>query len=248
MTTLTKTGLLTLAAFAFMGCETTNTSDQNSLKTLDRDVSYLTDTNGMSLYIFDKDGLNQSNCDAGCQEKWPLFEGANTASTDIKVLEGTDHLAYRKHPLYSFFKDQAVGDVKGDNVKNVWHLVYAPVGSTDSQTQLSEQTMTQTYLTDAEGRTLYTFDNDTDGVSNCYGGCEDVWPVYYNTSVKGVPKGLSSSDFTTISRDTTRSEESKQTAYKGKPLYYFTPDEEKSGATKGDWVKGLWDVVEISAH
>ncbi len=254
MTTLTKMGLLSLATFTLIGCGDSDSSkdsndDSNSLKSLSRTVNFLTDTDGMSLYIFDKDALNKSNCDDECQKIWPLFVGANTTSEDIKVLDGSDHLAYRKHPLYYFAKDKVMGDVKGDNVKNVWHLIYAPKGSNDTQTAFSEKTMTQMYLTDKEGRTLYTFDNDTKGVSNCYGGCEDTWPVYYNSNVKSVPSILNASDFTTISRDSNKSTTGvlKQTAYKGKPLYYFTPDAKKVGETKGDWVKGLWDVVEISA-
>ena len=163
MTKLTKIGLIGLVV-AFSGCgdsySSTNTKSNNDLKFLDRTVNFLTDTNGMSLYTFDKDGLNKSNCDNKCQEIWSLFEGADTNSSDIKVLDGTDDLAYRKHPLYYFFNDNSVGDVNGDNVNSIWHLLYAPLGTNDSQTEFSAQTMTQTYLTDKDGIALYTFDND----------------------------------------------------------------------------------------
>lgn len=255
MTTYTKIGLLSLVTLALIGCGDNYSSNDNSadtnnnLKSLDRSVNFLTDTDGMSLYTFDKDTLNKSNCDAECQKIWPLFQGANTTSSDIKVLDGTDHLAYRKHPLYYFVNDNAVGDVNGDNVKNVWHLVYAAKSLTDSQTKYSAETMTQTYLTDKDGRALYTFDKDTKGVSNCYGECEEIWPVYHISNVQGVPTGLTVSDFTTIFRDANQSKTGilEQTAYKGKPLYYFTPDAKQSGETKGDWVKGVWHVVEISS-
>jgi len=262
MTTYTKLGLLSLATLTMIGCGDTYSSNDNdynaddntnintqSLKSLNRTVSFLTDTDGMSLYIFDKDSANKSNCNADCQKIWPLFEGANTTSENIKVVEGTDQLAYRKHPLYYFANDKVVGDVNGDNVKNVWHLVYAPSGSNDTQTELSATTMTQTYLTDKDGRTLYTFDKDSDGLSTCYGTCEDTWPIYYAKDIASVPAGLNKSDFSTIYRDAERAKEGVlfQTTYKGQPLYYFTPDAKKSGSTKGDWVKGLWDVVELSA-
>jgi len=255
MKKLTKMGVLSLSTLALIGCGDTYSSkdsndDTNSLKSLSRTVNFLTDTDGMSLYTFDKDTLNKSNCDTNCQKIWPLFEGANTTSEDIKVLEGTDHLAYRKHPLYYFANDNAVGDINGDNVKDVWHLLYAPAESNDTQTAFSTETVRQTYLTDKDGRALYTFDNDTKGVSNCYGACEEVWPIYYNSNVKSVPTGLTTSEFTTISRDSNKSKTGllEQTAYKGKPLYYFTPDAKKSGETKGDWVKGVWHLVEISAQ
>jgi predicted lipoprotein with Yx(FWY)xxD motif len=255
MKNLTKIGLLSFATLAMIvGCGDTYSSkdncvNNNSLKSLDRTVSFLTDTTGMSLYTFDKDGLNRSNCDAECQKIWPLFRGADTTNDNIKVLESSDQLAYRKHPLYYFVNDTSIGDIKGDNIKNVWHLLYAQTSSNDSQTEFSTDTMTQRYLTDKNGRALYTFDKDTNGTSDCYGTCEDTWPVYYAPSVSTVPTGLNKVDFSTISRDINQSKEGilKQTAYKGKPLYYFTPDAKKSGETKGDWVKGVWHLVEISA-
>jgi len=257
MTILKKVGLLSIATFAIIGCGDSYSSDDNtdqksenrSLTSLSKTVKFLTDTDGMTLYTFDKDILNKSNCDADCQNIWPLFEGANTTSPDIKTLEGTDHLAYGNHPLYYFANDNSVGDVNGDNVKNVWHLVYAPLNSTDTQTKLSEESMIQTYLTDEEGRALYTFDKDTDGVSNCYDACEELWPVYYKAEINRVPSSLKISDFSTISRDESQSKTGilEQTTYQGKPLYYFTPDAKKSGETKGDWVKGVWHLVEISA-
>ena len=33
-------------------------------------------------------------------------------------------------------------------------------------------------LVDADRMTLYIFDNDTEGVSNCSGGCLDAWPPF----------------------------------------------------------------------
>ncbi len=176
----------------------TNTPDvaTAALKVSNRNAKFLVDTDAMSLYTFDKDMLNTSNCDAACQEIWPLFLGGNTESEDIKVLEGTDHLAYRKHPLYYFVNDKAPGDILGNNIKDVWHLVHAPAASNDSQTKFSDATLKQTYLTDKDGRSLYTFDKDTQNVSNCYDttttsgeGCESVWPVFYSADLGTLPTG-----------------------------------------------------------
>lgn len=253
MASFRKTIFINIVILSIIGCSDTyeekNTNVSKSLNSLNRSVSFLTDTDGMTLYTFDNDTLNKSNCDAECQKKWPLFLGANSESSDIKVIEGTDHLTYRQHPLYYFFNDIQVGDINGDNVNNIWHLVYAPDGSNDFQTKLSTQKMKQTYLTDDEGRALYTFDNDTENVSNCYAKCEDTWPIYYNENIKNVPQGMNKADFTTISRDEAKSTTGvlKQTAYKGKPLYYFTPDNKEFGAFRGDWVKGVWHLIEIES-
>ncbi|WP_295422045.1 c-type cytochrome [Sulfurovum sp.] len=265
MKTLTQITMVSVATLALIGCGDSykdknedGVSKASTLKASNRNAAFLVDTDTMSLYTFDKDALNKSNCDAECQKIWPLFEGANTGSEDIKVLEGTDHLAYRKHPLYYFANDKAPGDVLGNNVKDVWHLVHAPAGSTDSQTALSKTLIKQTFLTDKDQRALYTFDNDTNGVSNCYDstptsgtGCESIWPVFYSADLGALPEGTTAADFTVINRDAVRAKEgepTQQVAYKGKPLYYFTPDNKEALSTKGDWVKGVWHLVELNAQ
>src|ERR1051325_1206875 len=37
-------------------------------------------------------------------------------------------------------------------------------------------------LTDPDGWTLYTWEGDTEGMSNCYDACADVWPPYIVSS------------------------------------------------------------------
>ncbi len=72
------------------------------------------------------------------------------------------------------------------------------------------------YLTDANGMTLYYFTKDVAGNSVCTGGCLGAWPVYYAPNLS-VPGQLAASDFGTI----TREDGSKQTTYMGWPLYYL---------------------------
>ena len=258
MKNLAKTVVLSMATILFIGCGDTHNSDKeeakeitNNIGLMQRDVNFLTDSNAKSLYSFDKDGSNITNCDSDCQKIWPLFSGSNTQSTDIEVFDtDTNQLAYRNHPLYYFANDTQSGDISGDKVKDVWHLVYAPSASNDSQTAFSQTLMTQSYLTDSDGRALYVFDNDTDGVSNCYGDCEAIWPIFHQSTLTSLASGLDAKDFTTITRDTEKSTTGvlEQTAYKGKPLYYFASDNQTSGETKGDWVKGVWHLVEISSE
>ncbi|MCP8884795.1 hypothetical protein NIM87_14885 [Devosia sp. XJ19-1] len=87
----------------------------------------LTDFNGMTLYIFDKDTAGVSNCYDACAEKWPpLFADADAvAEGDFSVVERTDGTkmwAYKSMPLYYWVEDAAPGDIKGDGVGGVWHL------------------------------------------------------------------------------------------------------------------------------
>jgi predicted lipoprotein with Yx(FWY)xxD motif len=93
------------------------------------------------------------------------------------------------------------------------------------------------HLTDTKGMALYTFKKDTEGKSVCAGDCVQKWPLYHQDKV-GVTGDLKASDFTTI----TREDGKKQTAYKGKPLYYFAGDK-APGDTKGDGVKDVWELA-----
>lgn len=82
------------------------------------------------------------------------------------------------------------------------------------------------YLADSKGKALYTYGADTTGVSNCTGSCLATWPIYEATNTTDLPANV-----TVI----TRSDGTKQYAYKGMPLYYYTGDTSASQVT-GDGV------------
>jgi len=93
------------------------------------------------------------------------------------------------------------------------------------------------YLTDPKGMTLYIFDKDTKGVSNCYNGCATLWPPYLASTT--APTGMTMPENVT---EVKRTDGSMQYAYKGMPLYYYSPDK-APGDTKGDGVGGVWHLV-----
>jgi predicted lipoprotein with Yx(FWY)xxD motif len=136
--------------------------------------------------------------------------------------------------------------------------VHAQTVPADTQVKFSEANIKQTFLTDKDQRALYTFDKDTKGVSNCYDstptsgtGCESIWPVFYSADLGALPTGTSVADFAVIDRNVTKAkvgEPTQQVTYKGSPLYYFTPDDKEALSTKGDWVKGVWHLVELDAN
>jgi predicted lipoprotein with Yx(FWY)xxD motif len=89
-------------------------------------------------------------------------------------------------------------------------------------------------LTDSKGMTLYIWDKDTAGVSNCYDKCAAAWPpvlVDASTKVDG--------DFTLVDR---KDSDKKIVAYKGMPLYLWVKDT-KPGDTTGDGVGGTWHTA-----
>lgn len=90
------------------------------------------------------------------------------------------------------------------------------------------------YLAGPNGMTLYVFDKDTVGVSNCSGSCATLWPPYVTTAA---PATLPA-NVTTL----TRTDGSVQFAYKGLPIYYYTPDKQPGDVT-GDGVGGVWHLI-----
>ena len=89
-------------------------------------------------------------------------------------------------------------------------------------------------LVDANGMTLYSFDNDVEkGKSNCYDACATKWPPFLAAA-----GDMADGDYTIIER----TDGTKQWAYDGMPLYYWQNDL-KAGDTSGDGVGGVWHVV-----
>jgi len=92
----------------------------------------------------------------------------------------------------------------------------------------------KTILTNADGMTLYTFDNDKAGVSNCNGGCAKKWPP-----LEAETAGLVEDDYSVI----TRKDGSLQWAYQGMALYTWIKDT-KAGQCSGDGLGGKWHVAQ----
>lgn len=91
----------------------------------------LTDANGMTLYIFDRDEPGVTNCYEQCAINWPplLAEEGAMAEGHYSLVErndGTMQWAYDGMPLYLWINDENPGDTTGDGVGDVWHVV--PVG------------------------------------------------------------------------------------------------------------------------
>ncbi|GAB3937383.1 hypothetical protein [Mucilaginibacter myungsuensis] len=103
--------------------------------------------------------------------------------------------------------------------------------------RLSTSTQFGNILTDNKGFALYFFANDVAGASACTGGCLTVWPVFYKENLT-LGAGLNAADFSVV----TRADGSKQSTFKGWPLYYYNQDT-AAGDIKGDGVGGIWVVA-----
>jgi predicted lipoprotein with Yx(FWY)xxD motif len=94
----------------------------------ERGINMFTDKNGMTIYVCDLDHAGASNCYEDCAEKWH----AHTAKdgdlltegwTLVKRTDGTMQLAYCGKPTYLFRGDKSKGDMHGDGLDGVWHIL-----------------------------------------------------------------------------------------------------------------------------
>ena len=131
-----------VATVAIAGCssdtyDTNNRETQSTSADYGQENSYMADTsagsvmttpNGMTVYTFDKDQPGRSNCYDDCAMKWPpVMADANAQEYDRMTLvtrtDGQRQWAYDGMPLYTYHADAATGDVEGDKVGGVWHVV-----------------------------------------------------------------------------------------------------------------------------
>ena len=89
-------------------------------------------------------------------------------------------------------------------------------------------------LTTADGMSLYVFDKDSVGKSNCYGDCAVEWPPMTATA----NASPSSPNVSVIRRNNGTS----QWAWMGRPLYLFDEDLAR-GDMKGDSYSPDWHLA-----
>jgi len=87
--------------------------------------------------------------------------------------------------------------------------------------------------TDSKGMTLYTFDKDHAGKSNCYGKCAANWPP-----LKASAGAKASGAWSVVKRKGGGA----MWAHDGKPLYTFIGDK-KPGDVNGNGKAGVWHVA-----
>ena len=101
-------------------------------------------------------------------------------------------------------------------------------------------------LVDAHGRTLYLFEADKSGMSNCAGACASVWPPLATT---GKPKAAAGVDAAKLGT-TKRADGSSEVTYNGHPLYTYAGDTAR-GQTTGQGLDDFgaeWYVLSASGN
>jgi predicted lipoprotein with Yx(FWY)xxD motif len=120
----------------------------------------------------------------------------------------------------------------------------APASTAQQPVKIGQSSSLGPILTDANGRTLYVFLNDKagSGKSACNGPCAQTWPPLAAPAGQlAKPDGLSG-DLSVITRD----DGTKELAYNGQPLYYYSKDS-APGDTNGQGVGSVWYTVSVTA-
>jgi len=92
----------------------------------------LVDQDGKTLYLFEADSQNKSNCSGGCLNLWPpiMATGKATAGSGVTAgmigtATGSSQVSYAGHPLYWFSGDTKAGDTNGEGLDDFGGEWYA---------------------------------------------------------------------------------------------------------------------------
>ncbi|MEV7103778.1 SCO0930 family lipoprotein [Streptomyces atroolivaceus] len=228
----------------------------------------LTDSEGFTLYRFDKDTAEPpaSNCEGDCAKAWPAVPAQNAkaaAGADASLIgevtrtDGTKQLTVAGWPMYRYAEDTGPGDANGQGVGGTWFAA-APDGkkaavNADGSVGGPEAGLAGLsvrkdpelgdIVVDRRGMTVYRFKKDSAWPmkSACTGDCLEKWPV-----VGPVPKndveGVTTKGYATFDRP----DGIQQQSLDCWPLYTFSGDAEP-GDTNGQGVGGTWYAVSPDA-
>lgn len=98
----------------------------------------LVDSQGRTLYLFEKDRGMSSTCTGACASIWPPLSatgkpgaGTGLSATKIALINrsgGAEQVTYGGHPLYTYAGDGAPGDTKGEGLNQFgaqWYVLSA---------------------------------------------------------------------------------------------------------------------------
>jgi predicted lipoprotein with Yx(FWY)xxD motif len=101
------------------------------------------------------------------------------------------------------------------------------------------------FLVDQQGHSVYLFEKDQSGESNCGGACAAVWPPLETSTAPRAGSGIAAGALGTIKRG----DGDQQVTYHGHPLYYYAADASTPGKTAGENIEQFgsgWYLV--TAH
>jgi predicted lipoprotein with Yx(FWY)xxD motif len=96
----------------------------------------LVDAHGRTLYLFEADKPNMSNCSSACLSIWPPLDASakpqakdGAVASKIGLIPGAggkSQVTYAGHPLYYYAPDQKPGDTQGQGLNQFgakWYVL-----------------------------------------------------------------------------------------------------------------------------
>jgi predicted lipoprotein with Yx(FWY)xxD motif len=212
---------------------------------------------GLTLYYYsdDRPGNGKSACTGSCASAWPPLTGTAQAPSGVTLpgeigsitrQGGVHQVTVNGYPVYTYADDKSPGQVSGNDVGGVWHVIKVSGGSASASGSSGhggmmkvETTSAGKVLANPHGLTVYYYTGDKphSGVSSCTGSCATAWPpvvapVQVPASVKlaGSPGAI------------VRPNGVRQVTINGYPIYRYAEDK-APGQALGNGVGGEWHVI-----
>jgi predicted lipoprotein with Yx(FWY)xxD motif len=92
----------------------------------------LADAKGFTVYWYAKDTAMTSACTGSCATAWPPVTGKPVAAMGVRLVgkfgtikraNGVLQATYKGHPLYTYAGDSAPGQIKGNGLGGIWHVL-----------------------------------------------------------------------------------------------------------------------------
>lgn len=207
-----------------------------------------------SLYTWDKDQPNKSNCTGDCARVWiPALAPASAQPLGewsiIQRGPGVRQWAFRKKPVYTFSEDTGRASLAGSEVPG-WNNVYTQLAPPIPSEFTVQMTLAGDVLADAKGKTIYhyTCGDDSQDQLSCDlmdspqvyriaiagGGDKDralkTWPYVQASATAKAPSLLWS--IVWVDPQTGREAKANQAgalrvwAYRKRPVYTYAGDKE----------------------
>ena len=219
---------------------------------------------GFSVYAWDGDELNKSNCNKECLQQWTPIRAPEIAQdrgewTVIKNPTGFNQWAFRGEPLYTYNNDRKARSFIGSDVPG-WHNVYTQRAVTPpAEFTVQDAEFGGQVLADARGRPIYLYNCTDDSLAQlacdhpdspqeyrlaiCGNGdpalCLETFPyVIAQPAAESVSSlwSVMAIDPNTGNRATPDQEDTLHVwAYRNRPVYTYGGDQEP-GVTNGDSV------------
>jgi predicted lipoprotein with Yx(FWY)xxD motif len=220
----------------------------------------LASSSGLTLYYYsaDKPGSGKSACDGSCASAWPPLTGTAQAPAGVTLpgaigtitrQGGVHQVTVNGYPLYTYADDKAPGQVTGNGVGGVWHVIKVSPGSASASGSGSghggmmkvETTSAGKVLANPHGLTVYYYTGDKphSGVSSCTGSCAMAWPPV--VAPVQIPAGVKLAGPVGV---IVRPNGVRQVTIDGYPVYRYA-DDKAPGQASGNGAGGEWHVIKV---